>query len=94
MTGARADSVAAGVGAGLIVQLLAAAACFLGAWVLPYRFPDLEPVYRQLLIVGGLFLLTLAALTLKFRRRLTQIAMRLGFESRLLLPAKASFIWR
>jgi uncharacterized protein (DUF58 family) len=86
VTGARADSVAAGVGAGLIVQLLAAAACFLGAWVLPYRFPDLEPVYRQLLIVGGLFLLTLAALTLKFRRRLTQIAMRLGFESRLLLP--------
>lgn len=77
---------AAGVGAGLIVQLLAAAACFLGAWVLPYRFPDLEPTYRQLLIVGGLLLLLLAQLTLRFRRRLTQLAMRFGLESRLLLP--------
>ena len=90
-TGAQTADVpriggAAGVGAGLIVQLLSAAACFLGAWVLPHRFPDLEPMYRQLLIAGGLLLLAIAGLTLRFRRRLTQIAMRLGFESRLLLP--------
>lgn len=84
--GAGQSDTAPGVGAGLIVQLLSATACFLAAWVLPHRFPDLEPVYQQLLIVGGLLLLALAGLTLTFRRHLTRIATRLGFESRLLLP--------
>ncbi|MFM7837363.1 MAG: hypothetical protein ACKPJD_36685, partial [Planctomycetaceae bacterium] len=36
--------------------------------------------------MGGLLLLALAGLTLTFRRHLTRIATRLGFESRLLLP--------
>jgi len=80
------SQAAGGVGAGLIVQLLSATACFLAAWVLPHRFPDLEPVYQQLLVAGGLLLLALAGLTLTFRRHLTRIATRLGFESRLLLP--------
>jgi uncharacterized protein (DUF58 family) len=76
----------AGAGAGLIVQLLSCAACFLGAWVLPLRYPDLDPIYRHLLIAAGVLLLLIAGLTQFYRQQLSRLAMRLGMESRLLLP--------
>jgi len=61
----------AGAGAGLIVQLLSCAACFLGAWVLPLRYPDLDPIYRQLLIAAGVLLLLIAGLTQFYRQQLS-----------------------
>jgi uncharacterized protein (DUF58 family) len=76
-------------GAGNVVQLLSAAACFLAAFVIPAAFPELAELSSliriSLLALGTLFLLV-AVLTMLFRRWLNVLGQRIGIRSRMLLP--------
>lgn len=72
-------------GAGSIVHLLAAAACFLAAFVIPANYPHLADTRILFVIVGGVFL-SLAILTTVFRRWIARFSQRIGLRSRMLLP--------
>ena len=69
-----------------VLQLLAAMACFLAAFVLPANFPEFEgtPKYFLLALGGGFLVITVLSLLL--RPWLTAIAQKIGIRSRMLLP--------
>ena len=69
-----------------VLQLLAAMACFLAAFVLPANFPEFEGSAKYLLLVlgGGFFVVTVLSMLL--RPWLTMIAQKIGIRSRMLLP--------
>lgn len=69
-----------------VLQMLAAMACFLAAFVLPAQFPEFEGSPKYLLrILGGGFLFV-TVLSMLFRPWLTTIAQKVGIRSRMLLP--------
>jgi len=72
--------------AGGIVQLLAAGACFLGAFVLPTNYPEFGATSRNILLILGSVLLTSAVLSILLRPWLSRLAQRIGIRSRVLLP--------
>ncbi len=69
-----------------VLQLLAAMACFLAAFVLPANFPEFAGSAKYLLLVlgGGFFVVTVLSMLL--RPWLTMIAQKIGIRSRMLLP--------
>ncbi len=69
-----------------VLQLLAAMASFLAAFVLPANFPEFEGVPQYLLIVLGGGFLVVTLLSMLLRPWLASIAQKLGFRSRMLLP--------
>jgi len=69
-----------------VAQLLTAMACFLGAFVLPANFPDLDGPVKYLLLILGAGFLGLMALSILLRPWLNAMAQKIGIRSRLLLP--------
>ncbi len=69
-----------------VVQLLAAGACFLAAFVLPANYPEFTESSRNILLIMGTGLLALAVASILLRRWLTRLAQRIGIRSRVLLP--------
>jgi len=69
-----------------VLQLLAAMACFLAAFVLPANFPEFEGSAIYLLLVLGGGFLVLTVLSMLLRPWLTSIAQKLGIRSRMALP--------
>ena len=69
-----------------VLQLLAAMACFLAAFVLPANFAEFEgsPKYLLLVLGGGFLIITVLSMLL--RPWLTMIAQKIGIRSRMLLP--------
>lgn len=74
------------LGAGALTQLLAAVACFLGAFVLPYEFPELRGLSRTVLIVLGIAMLAVGVGNILFGRRMNRILTRAGRRSRVVVP--------
>ena len=72
--------------AGNVLQLLAAIACFLAAFVLPANFPRFEGTPKFFLLVLGGGFLVVAVLSMLLRSWLTAIAQKFGIRSRMLLP--------
>ncbi len=69
-----------------VLQLLAAMACFLAAFVLPANFPEFEGSPKYLLLVLGGGFLVFTVLSMLLRPWLTMIAQKIGIRSRMLLP--------
>lgn len=80
----RNDSAA--LGAGALTQLLAAFACFLGAFVLPMEFPELRGMSRKILVILGCLMLLLGVANIVFGRRLSNLLTRAGRRSRVVIP--------
>lgn len=74
------------LGAGALTQLLAAVACFLGAFVLPMEFPELRGTSRTVLVVLGVVMLLLGVVNITFGRRFSRLLTRAGKRSRVVLP--------
>ncbi len=72
--------------AGALTQLLAAVACFLGAFVLPWTFPELQGISANLLIVLGIVMLVLGLGNVIFGRQLNRMLARAGKRSRVVVP--------
>lgn len=73
-------------GANSIVHLLAAGACFLAAYIIPIKYPELGSKTGWLLAGLGVGFLGLAALTVIFRRWISNVAQKFGLRSRMMLP--------
>ncbi|RLT01460.1 MAG: DUF3488 domain-containing protein [Planctomycetota bacterium] len=69
-----------------VLQLLAALASFLAAFVLPASFPEFEGSPQKLLIVLGVGFLLVTLLSMLLRPWLTLLAQKIGIRSRMLLP--------
>ena len=69
-----------------VLQLLAAMASFLAAYVLPANYPELEGPPQYLLLVLGAGFLVVMVLSMLLRPWLTVIAQKIGIRSRMLLP--------
>ncbi len=69
-----------------VLQLLAALACFLAAFVLPANFPELDGTTKTLFLVLGTGFIVVAILSMLLRPWLTVIAQKIGIRSRMLLP--------
>ena len=82
----HSNRTSAALGAGALTQLLAAVACFLGAFVLPYEFPELRGVSRTILIVLGIVMLMVGIGNILFGRRMNRILTRAGRRSRVVIP--------
>jgi hypothetical protein len=72
--------------AGALTQLLASFACFLGAAVLPYTFPELQGQSQTLLVILGCIMLVLGILNVIFGRQLGRLLSRAGKRSRVVVP--------
>lgn len=72
--------------AGALTQLLAAFACFLGAGVLPYTFPELQGQSQIVLVVLGGIMLVLGTLNVAYGRQLGKLLSRAGKRSRVVVP--------
>ncbi len=72
--------------AGTLTQLLAALACFLGAGVLPYTFPELQGQTQTILVVLGCIMLLLGTLNVLFGQQLGKLLNRAGKRSRVVVP--------
>lgn len=72
--------------AGTLTQLLAAFACFLGAAVLPYTFPELQGQTQTILVVLGGIMLLLGTLNVLFGRQMGRLLSRAGKRSRVVVP--------
>lgn len=72
--------------ASFVLQLLAASACFLGGFVLPLAYPEVDPQVRSWLFLAGSVILFVAGCLLIFRRWVTGMLQRFGIHSRMLLP--------
>ncbi|APZ92142.1 DUF58 domain-containing protein [Fuerstiella marisgermanici] len=72
--------------AGALTQLLAAFACFLGAYVLPLTFPEIRGVSGKLLIILGSIMLVLGIGNIIFGRQLNRVLVRAGKRSRVVIP--------
>jgi len=69
-----------------VLQLLAAMACFLAAFVLPANFPEFEGTPKFFLLALGGGFLVVTVLSMLLRPWLTMIAQKIGIRSRMLLP--------
>jgi len=72
--------------AGALTQLLAAVACFLGAFVLPLTFREFGGQSRTVLLILGSLMASLGMLNLFFGRQLGLILNRAGKRSRVVVP--------
>lgn len=72
--------------AAALTQLLAAFACFLGAFVLPHTFPELRGVSTRVMIVLGVLMLILGIGNIIFGQRLGRVLSRVGKRSRVAIP--------
>lgn len=72
--------------AGALTQLLAAFACFLGAFVLPYNFPEFRGTSTNVLIVLGCVMLLLGTLNVTYGRQFGRLLSRAGRRSRVVVP--------
>ena len=77
--------IPAAFGAGNTIRLLASAAFFLAAYVIPLTFPDWSGSRNTLLILGGISL-AFALITIMFPRLTARFTQRMGIRSRMLLP--------
>ncbi|MEJ7591812.1 MAG: DUF58 domain-containing protein [Planctomycetaceae bacterium] len=69
-----------------VLQLLAAMACFLAAFVLPANFPEFDGSAKYLLLVMGAGFLVVTLLSILLSPWLTTISQKIGIRSRMLLP--------
>ena len=69
-----------------VLQLLAAMACFLAAFVLPANFPEFDGAAKYLLLVMGAGFLVVTLLSMLLSPWLTAITQKIGIRSRMLLP--------
>lgn len=74
------------IGAGTIVQLLSALACFLAAFALPEQFPELRGAGQYVLAGLGILFLLAAVLSVLLRKWISAFAQRTGLTSRVLVP--------
>ena len=72
--------------AGALTQLLAAFACFLGAFVLPHTFPVFRGTSQTVLVALGCFTLFLGTANLLFGRQMNRLMARFGRRSRVVVP--------
>ncbi|MEQ9408022.1 MAG: DUF58 domain-containing protein [Fuerstiella sp.] len=72
--------------AGALTQLLAAVACFLGAFVLPYTTQEFRGVSRVVLILLGVGMLVLGIGNVLLGRQLSRLLVRAGKRSRVVVP--------
>ena len=77
--------IPAAFGAGNTIRLLASAAFFLAAYVIPLTFPEWAGSRNTLLILGGISL-TLSLITMIFPQITARFTQRMGIRSRMLLP--------
>lgn len=77
--------IPAAFGAGNIIRLLASAAFFLSAYVIPLTFPEWAGSRNTLLILGGISL-TFSLITIIFPQLTAKFTQRMGIRSRMLLP--------
>ncbi len=69
-----------------VTQLLAAVACYLGAFVLPFNYPELGDVTRTILLVAGSVSLVLGIGNILFGRFFARLLLRIGMRSRVIIP--------
>ena len=69
-----------------VLQLLAAIACFMAAYILPASFPEFAGTTRYALLALGCGFLLVMAISLMLRTWLSKISQKLGIRSRMLLP--------
>lgn len=69
-----------------VLQLLAAIACFMAAYILPASFPEFAGTTRYALLALGCGFLLVIAVSLMLRKWLLKISQKLGIRSRMLLP--------
>jgi len=72
--------------AGALTQLLAAVACFLGAFVLPLTVPEFGGQSRIILLILGTIMLVLGVLNVLFGRQMGRLLTRAGKRSRVVVP--------
>lgn len=72
--------------AGALTQLLAAVACFLGAFVLPNTFREFRGMSGQVLVVLGVVMLCLGLVNVFFGRQIGRLMSRAGKRSRVVIP--------
>ncbi|MEZ6129986.1 MAG: DUF58 domain-containing protein [Planctomycetaceae bacterium] len=72
--------------AGALTQLLAAVACFLGAYVLPLTVPEFEGQSGIILLILGTVMLVLGVVNVLFGRRMSRVLARAGRRSRVVVP--------
>lgn len=72
--------------AAALTQLLAAMACFLGAFVLPNTFREFQGISEYVLIGLGTFMLALGVTNLFFGRQISRLMHRMGRRSRVVVP--------
>lgn len=72
--------------AGALTQLLASFACFLGAYVLPWTFPELQGLSSRVLLTLGYVTLVLGIANLLFGRQIARLLHKAGKRSRVVIP--------
>ena len=72
--------------AATLTQLLAAVACFLGAFVLPITFEEFRGLNKYLLIGLGCLMLVVGLFNLFFGRYLSRVLTKAGKRSRVVVP--------
>lgn len=72
--------------ASALTQLLAAVACFLGAFVLPNTFREFRGMSGTVLVVLGFVMLVLGILNIIFGRQIGRLMSRAGKRSRVVIP--------
>lgn len=72
--------------AAALTQLLAATACFLGAFVLPNTFQEFRGISEYVLIGLGVIMLLLGLTNLFFGSQISRIMTRMGRRSRVVVP--------
>lgn len=72
--------------ASALTQILAALACFLGAFVLPWTFPVFQGLSTVVLIVLGSLMLTIGVANLLLGRHVSRLMLRVGKRSRVVIP--------
>jgi uncharacterized protein (DUF58 family) len=77
--------IPAAFGAGNTIRLLASAAFFLAAYVIPLTFPEWAGSRNTLLIFGGISL-AFSLITIIFPQLTARFTQRMGIRSRMLLP--------
>lgn len=72
--------------AAALTQFLGAAACFLGAFVLPHTFPEFRGISEYVLIALGAIMLLLGLTNFFFGRQIGRLMHRMGRRSRVVVP--------
>jgi len=84
--GSKRTYIPISFGASNVLQLMAAMACFLAAFVIPATFPEFRGNSKFLLLALGCGFVSLAAISVMLRRWLSVIAQKFGIRSRMMLP--------